>query len=161
MLYTSFLKFRFLSSCQYINNILLILLFICRCVPMQLQLVSEQKLSRTRRASSWCTQTKVFKLWDHYSNGEISPSQLLKTRTLSGPKELSKTIIELSLTKDIYLTLIKDMYWSKWLLCSYSCFSWDSIWPLYLCLCSPCALFFFIDREVEVASSWMLHEEMF
>jgi hypothetical protein len=32
--------------------------------------------------------------------------------------------------KDIYLTLMKDMYWSKWLLCSYSCFS---IWPLYLC----------------------------
>lgn len=63
-------------------------------------------------------------------------------RTLSGPKKLLKTIIELSLTKDIYLTLIKDMYWSKWLLCSYSCFSWDSIWPLYLCLCSPCALFF-------------------
>ena len=31
-------------------------------------------------------------------------------RTLSGPKELLKTIIELSLTKDIYLTLIKDMY---------------------------------------------------
>ena len=63
-------------------------------------------------------------------------------RTLSGPKELLKTIIELSLTKDIYLTLTKDMYWSKWLLCSYSCISWDSIWPLYLCLCSPCALFF-------------------
>jgi hypothetical protein len=94
-------------------------------------------------------------------------------RTLSGPKELLKTIIELSLTKDIYLTHIKDMYWSKWLLCSYSCFSWDSIWPLYLC--SPCALFCCLfyeylkwiesycifDREGEVASSWMLHEEMF
>ena len=53
---------------------------------------------------------KVFELWDRYSNGEISPSQLLKTRTLSGPKELLKTIIELSLTKDIYLTHIKDMY---------------------------------------------------
>ena len=79
MLYTSFLKFRFLSSYQYINNILLILLFICRCVPMQLQLVSEQKLSRSQRASSRYTQTKVFELWDHYSNGEISPSQLLKT----------------------------------------------------------------------------------
>ena len=64
--------------------------------------------------------------------------------TLSGPKELLKTIIELSLTKDIYLTLIKDMYWSKWLLCSYSCFSWDSIWPLYLCLCSPCTFFSFL-----------------
>ena len=64
-------------------------------------------------------------------------------QTLSGPKELLKTIIELSLTKDIYLTLTKDMYWSKWLLCSYSCISWDSIWPLYLCLCSPCALFGF------------------
>ena len=51
-------------------------------------------------------------------------------RTLSGPKELLKTIIELSLTKDIYLTLIKDMYWSKWLLFSYSCFSWDSIYSL-------------------------------
>ena len=63
-------------------------------------------------------------------------------RTVSGPKKLLKTIIELSLTKDVYLTLIKDMYWSNWLLCSYSCFSWDSIWPLYLCLCSPCALGF-------------------
>jgi hypothetical protein len=98
-------------------------------------------------------------------------------RTLSCPKELLKTIIELSLTKAIYLTLIKDMYWSKWLLYSYSCFSWDSIWPLYLCLCSPCDLFFcfflfyvylkwiesycIFDREGEVASSWMLHEEMF
>ena len=29
------------------------------------------------------------------------------SRTLTGPKELLKTIIELSLTKDIYLTLIK------------------------------------------------------
>jgi len=67
---------------------------------MQLQLVSEQKLSRTQRASSRCTQAKVFELWDHYSNGEISPSQLLKT---VGLKELLKTIIELSLTKDIYL----------------------------------------------------------
>ena len=39
-------------------------------------------------------------------NGEISPSQLLKTvGLLVAPK--SKTIIELSLTKDIYLTLIK------------------------------------------------------
>ena len=63
-------------------------------------------------------------------------------RTISAPKELLKTIIELFLTKDIYLTLIKDMYWSKGLLYSYSCFSWHSIWPLYLCLCSPCALFF-------------------
>ena len=84
MLYASFLKFRFLSSCQYINNILLILLFICRCVPMQLQLVSEQKLSRTQRTSSRSTQAKV---WDHYSNGEISPSQLLKTvELLVAPK---------------------------------------------------------------------------
>ena len=80
-------------------------------------------------------------------------------RTLSGPKEFLKTIIELSLTKDIYLTLIKDMIevndwgffltffcfvFNIWLLCSYSCFSWDSIWPLYLCLYSPCALFLFV-----------------
>ena len=146
MLYTSFLKFRFLSSCQYINNILLILLFICRCVPMRLQLVSEQELSRTRRASSWCTQTKVFKLWDHYSNGEISPSQLLKTRTLSGPKELLKTIIELSLTKDIYLTLIKDMYWSKWLYLAF----------IFMFMFSLCFVFVFLFFLWILKMNWKL-----
>jgi hypothetical protein len=77
---------------------------------MQLQLVSEQKLSRTQRASSRCTQAKVFELWNHYSNGEISPSQLLKTvGLLVAQTDLKNHYSTLSLTKNIYLTLIKDM----------------------------------------------------
>ena len=105
----------------------------------------------------------------------ISISTFEDCRTLSGPKELLKTIIELSLTKDIYLTLIKDMYWSKWLLCSYSCFSWQYLAFIFMFMFSLWFVFVFVlfyeylkwiktycifDRG-EVASSWMLHEEMF
>ena len=76
MLYTSFLNFRFLSSCQYINNILLILLFICRCVPMQLVGFRAETLQDTKSIFTMhtCKGVQV-----HYSIGEISPSQLLKT----------------------------------------------------------------------------------
>ena len=53
---------------------------------MQLRLVSNQKLTRIQRRANRRLQSKVFRFWEKYENGEKTAAQLLKSiSTLNGP----------------------------------------------------------------------------
>lgn len=50
-----------------------------QCLPMQIKLVSEKKLTRTQRTTTKRIQAELFLLWENYTNQEISVSTLLKS----------------------------------------------------------------------------------
>jgi hypothetical protein len=55
-------------------------------IPMQLRMISENKLRRIQRKQTTKTQGKLFALWDDYTDKLISTSTLLKEcATLYGP----------------------------------------------------------------------------
>jgi hypothetical protein len=73
MLYTSFPKFRFLSSCQYFIDFIIHLQMCSYAAAVGFR---AETLQDTKSIFTMHTGKGVRV---HYSNGEISPSQLLKT----------------------------------------------------------------------------------
>ena len=57
-----------------------------RLLPIQCQLVAEEKLRRYQRTQTRLFQGKVTKLWSAYENNELAAWELLKqTSALTGP----------------------------------------------------------------------------
>ena len=58
---------------------------------IQIQLVSNQKLTRIQRKANWRLQSKVFGFWEKYENGKKTAAQLLKSMLrLNGPPRAEK-----------------------------------------------------------------------
>jgi len=61
-----------------------------RLASLQIRLVSEKKLKRVQRKTYRMLQSKVFKLWEEFEDGERSAKRLLKAcSNLVGPAGLS------------------------------------------------------------------------
>ena len=57
-----------------------------RLVSIQIQLVSDGKLSRIQRRKYRLLQSKIFKYWEDYNNSEITARRLLKLCSyINGP----------------------------------------------------------------------------
>ena len=53
-----------------------------RYLPMQIQLVSEHKLTRYQRAATKRSQSKLMELWDSYRSQQLTVTQLMTSVAL-------------------------------------------------------------------------------